>query len=365
MIAQPDCTISSDLSMPICKGVWLKLSVPENSNNTYLWEPGGEISSELLIKSSITTQYTVTVTNTITHEFCTSLPFLVEIRPSFTVNFEQIQLTCSNVDNDNGNTAMVQATASGDIGPFIYHWDVRPIQIAPDNPSLAIGLRANKWYFIETENGYGCTQRDSTRTKSFTNPNIEIISDRDTAYIQNPYINFSFNNLSIDSIAVTNFFWDFGDESPTSELPTPQHQYNEEGTYNVLLTVNNPQGCDTVYTKEVKVLPVKLMIPNVITPNGDHINDFFIITEDPGGTDIPTLKSAEWENFKPLSIYYKKTNLVIFNRQGRIVFESSDYQNNWDGGNLKDGVYFYVLQCEGFKSNEVYRGSITIFGKSN
>lgn len=367
LVAQ-ECEISSDVPMPVCKGNWIKLSVPESADYTYLWSPGGETTADILIKPQESKQYQVTVTNRITLEQCVSIPFLVELRPTFNTEIEQLQLTCSNGDNENGNNAMLQASASGDGSPFIYRWDVRPIQIAPDNPSLAIGLKAHQWYFIEIENSNGCVQRDSIKTLAYKNPIVELGgTDPDTAYIQNPYVNFSFENLSADSIEITNYFWDFGDESPTSDLLTPQHLYIEEGDYSVFLTVNNPQGCDTIYTKGVKILPVKLKIPNVITPNGDDINDYFIITEDAGGSDIPeTLKGTEYyKNYKILSKYYKKTTLVIFNRQGRKILESSDYQNDWNGGNLKDGVYFYVLQCEGFKSNEVYRGSITIFGKNN
>jgi len=56
--------------------------------------------------------------------------------------------------------------------------------------------------------------------------------------------------------------------------------------------------------------------------------------------------------------------LVIFNRFGRIVYESDNYKNNWNGGNLPDGTYFYVLKCQGYKNkNMVYKGSVTIFAK--
>jgi len=366
LIAQ-DCTITANVAMPVCKGALIKLSVPENINETYLWMPGGETTSEILVSVSQPSQYQVTVTNTFTSEHCVSLPFQIDVRPTFTIAFEQIQRTCSNGDNDNGNNAMVQVTASGEGSPFTYRWKVRPIQISPGNPSLAIGLKAHLWYYIEVENSYGCTQLDSIYTVAYPNPKIEFGGfDPDTAYIQNPYVDFSYENLSADSIEISNYFWDFGDESPTSDLLTPRHQYNEEGTYNVFLTVNNPQGCDTLYTKVVNILPVKLKIPNVFTPNGDNINDYFIIAEDKG-TDVipPSLKGAEYESYKPLSVYYKKTTLLIFNRQGRKLLETNDYKNDWDGGNLKDGVYFYVLQCEGFKSNQVYRGSVTIFGKTN
>lgn len=58
----------------------------------------------------------------------------------------------------------------------------------------------------------------------------------------NPYI-ISFTPIS--PIAVTNFFWDFGDGT-TSEVATPVHEYDALGKYTVTLTVAN--DCDTMIT---------------------------------------------------------------------------------------------------------------------
>jgi PKD repeat protein len=363
LVAQPECEITADLEMPVCQGDFVTLSVPAVEGYTYLWQPGGQTSSQIVVEALETRNYRVTVTNPQSNEECMSAPFEVTVRPSFNVTIEQVQLTCTNGDNDNGNTAMLQATAEGNDGSYTYKWDVRPIQIAPDNPSLAIGLKAHLWYFVTTTDGFGCSRLDSVFTTAYANPDVEIYSKPDTAYIQNPFIEFSFENLIPDSVPVTNHFWDFGDDSPTTDLLTPVHLFREEGTYNIVLTVFNPQGCDTVFAKEVKVLPVKLKVPNILTPNGDGNNDVLLITEAPPENDDITpasFKQLNVEGNKPLSLYYKSSSLVIFNRQGRIVYESDDYQNDWDGGNLPDGVYFYVLKCFGWKSNEVYQGSITI-----
>ncbi|MDY0077262.1 MAG: gliding motility-associated C-terminal domain-containing protein [Bacteroidales bacterium] len=365
--AQMECIITADADIPLCYGQLVKLTVTEGDNYIYSWQPTGDTTSSIELKAFETNEFVVNVTDTVTGESCMS-SLTVEVRPPFEISLEQMQLTCTNGDNDNGNTAMINATATGDSEPFTYRWEVSPVQIAPGNPRLAIGIKAHQWVFITIENQFSCFQQDSIYTEAYQNPVVEIEADPDTAYIQNPIINFSFTNLSADSIEITNHFWEFGDESPSSDLLTPEHLYSEEGEYSVILTVVNPQGCDTIYLKQVKVLPIKLKIPNVITPNGDNINDLFVITEAPPGEgeENGVLKSATNSNaYKPLSTYYKSTTLVIFNRHGRKVYESTNYQNDWDGGGLKDGTYFYVLKCEGFKSNEVYKGSLSIVGSSN
>lgn len=71
-----------------------------------------------------------------------------------------------------------------------------------------------------------------------------------------------------------------------------------------------------------------IIVPNVITLNGDYINDVFVI--------------RNLEN-------YDGVRLKIFNRWGQIIYEDDDYKNNWlveheDGTPLKEGVYFYFAE---------------------
>lgn len=65
-------------------------------------------------------------------------------------------------------------------------------------------------------------------------------------------------------------------------------------------------------------------IPNVITPNDDPLNQYFVL--------------------HPLLL---GSSLAVYNRWGKQVFSSSNYQNEWDGYDLPTGVYFYTLsgQC--------------------
>jgi len=73
-------------------------------------------------------------------------------------------------------------------------------------------------------------------------------------------------------------------------------------------------------------------IPEGFSPSGDNINDEFEI--------------------KNLLNIYPDFELTIFNRWGNPVFNTDNYQNNWDGYSfsgvqLPDGTYYYVLQSNG------------------
>ena len=74
---------------------------------------------------------------------------------------------------------------------------------------------------------------------------------------------------------------------------------------------------------------VKIVIPNVFTPNGDGYNDTFEIVGIEHCTD---------------------TRLVVRTSNGKIIYQTTNYQNNWDGGDLPDGIYYYSFS---YKINNI------------
>jgi gliding motility-associated-like protein len=88
------------------------------------------------------------------------------------------------------------------------------------------------------------------------------------------------------------------------------------GNYDVIVSLFN-QGCVKELT--IPVFLEETFIPNVLTPNDDGENDVFKIT-----TSLPI-------------------KLSIFNRYGKELYQSDNYQNNWNGDGLKPGVYYYEV----------------------
>jgi gliding motility-associated-like protein len=79
---------------------------------------------------------------------------------------------------------------------------------------------------------------------------------------------------------------------------------------------------------------VDIMLPDVITPNGDGFNDKLVIQR-PAGV---------------------KVKLVVFSRWGSAVYKNNDYQNDWDGkvsnggssnSDLAQGTYYYIVEFTG------------------
>jgi gliding motility-associated-like protein len=82
-------------------------------------------------------------------------------------------------------------------------------------------------------------------------------------------------------------------------------------------------------------------ITNVLTPNGDGINDTWKI-----------------ENIETIN----QSVVQVFDRNGVEVFYSKEYNNDWQGirGSdiLPDGTYYYLVTSE--SSNALFRGALTI-----
>jgi gliding motility-associated-like protein len=64
-----------------------------------------------------------------------------------------------------------------------------------------------------------------------------------------------------------------------------------------------------------------IIIPNVFSPNGDGVNDFWVIE----------------------GITNRNNTVRVYNRWGQVVFEANNYRNNWRGTDLPDGTYFYEV----------------------
>jgi hypothetical protein len=61
---------------------------------------------------------------------------------------------------------------------------------------------------------------------------------------------------------------------------------------------------------------------------------------------------------------YLGTELWVYDRWGKRVFHQVNYKSgDWDGGNCSDGVYFYVLKCNGQYNDEDFKGTVTILDR--
>jgi gliding motility-associated-like protein len=139
------------------------------------------------------------------------------------------------------------------------------------------------------------------------------------------------------------YLWDFGDGGPRSELFEPSRTYRDSGTYTIKLRAFNELGCwgDTSYTFRAERTWLK--VPSAFSPNQDGFNDEFYIP----------------------SQGLERITFSVFNRWGRLVYQTEQPDFRWDGTHkgqaVPEGVYVYSLRAIG-ENDRLYEqeGTITI-----
>lgn len=155
----------------------------------------------------------------------------------------------------------------------------------------------------------------------------------DTIFLPNATI--SFQNLSQNLYPS---LWEFGDGQNSQEY-SPTHVFEQQGDYEVVLTVQNAVGCTDAYSQIYHIAAPNLFIPNIFTPNNDGFFDSWIV------------------------LYEGKESVKIdiFDRWGVSFYRSEKVGEGWNGRlqngkEASDGVYFYTVVVGG----KVYNGNITL-----
>ncbi|WP_158538632.1 T9SS type B sorting domain-containing protein [Chitinophaga skermanii] len=111
-----------------------------------------------------------------------------------------------------------------------------------------------------------------------------------------------------------------------------------QATVNALTADPNTTN-NAARTRDEQVGGKDIYIPNIITPNGDGKNDRFVI--------IGIEK-------------YPGSHLTIYNRWGNQVYHSNNYDNTWDGLNLLQSTYYYILKLNTPQGEQLYKGWVEL-----
>ncbi len=140
---------------------------------------------------------------------------------------------------------------------------------------------------------------------------------------QNPQASFS----SVIPNEVDSFYWDFGDGTTLANVPSPNHQYTQFGSYEVCLYLFNECGMDSS-CKTVEIGPVGIQS----TENEQVIQIF----PNPSKDGLFTLETSQMGQ------------LNIFDAQGKLLIQRqiNATQTTLDLQSYGSGVYLLELQLD-------------------
>jgi gliding motility-associated-like protein len=138
------------------------------------------------------------------------------------------------------------------------------------------------------------------------------------------------------------FLWSNGEHLSCIDCKNPIATPEETTTY--FVTGLDENGCSSIDSVTIFVIVDLDLDPvNTITPNGDSMNEAFIV-----------------RGLEP----FENAKLTVFNRWGDIVFDTPSYRNDWEGTfndqPLPAGTYLYILKVQVFDRLSEQKGTITI-----
>ncbi len=223
-----------------------------------------------------------------------------------------------------GDTATLTATADS---TFKWALALKSDSIISTNATISVKPDTTTTYVV-----YGNNNDTAWFTVNVINPPIINLGNDTTICIgQEVLLNPNINNA--------NYQWQ--DNSTNST-----YKVNYPGVYWVKATI--PPHCsnsDTIIVYYQNCETGGIYIPNAFTPNGDGLNDVF---------NVETV------------IEFKEFKLMIFDRTGELIFESSDINKGWDGTfkgkAVPMGVYVYTVKAINKDTNELINreGIVTV-----
>lgn len=297
----------------LCEGITLTLFANADAATTNIWQNGSAQPTFLVTNAGI---YILTQTNrcgentdSIVVAF-QALPVDIELGPD--------TILCA------GETLLITAPATNDL----LTWQ------DGSTGSTYIASQAGT-YTLTVSNDCGSTSDQLLLTYDDIIPNISL-DDTVTLCPGDQII------LDVSQPFDADYAWSTGSHLPSITVTTP-------GMYTVTvssecqevaadITIEGKNDCDGAF-----------YIPNIISPNGDNINDVFTIIPN-DKVDIIAIDGS------------------VFDRWGNQVFHSNTVPFSWDGGSkdkpVLPGVYVYVLRLryliDGEEVEKVLRGDVTV-----
>lgn len=325
----PDIVLTDSIEM--CNDLVNIFAAVQNADSI-LWYSDRNMTNVISYGANLQTAQTQNISTYFIKAFykgCTSTD-------SITIINNKMEYTHADVEVCKNNPAIIQLNI---LSPRVYtvDWKFNDSSFTTSSGNIQLNASNSGRLNFTISNG-SCRLIDSILITVIDNPTVDALVDKDSIQngeqVQlstNPSIGFGFNwspqNL-VSNPVISN-----PTSSPSATTTFIVHITDQNGcnaSDSVTVSVYN-SGCSNIY------------IPNAFTPNGDHVNDVF----------------------RARNSGVKNMRLLVFNRLGEKVFETTDPASGWDG-NYKNqpapedsyGYYFFAECLQ--EEKIILKGNVTL-----
>ncbi|MDF2450114.1 MAG: hypothetical protein K0R26_2618 [Bacteroidota bacterium] len=340
LIITPLVDVTKCLNKSFILNTGVGSTVPGNSGTpyTYSWTtlpgnapaPGINTASGYTVTSNNTTSLVVTV-NGVCAKGTSDTVVVKNFVDDLSVSITNSVITCPN------KAVTLNSSTTGGYPNYNYFWSVNSTTVSNLANLDYISAASGGTYTVGITVIDSCGYEDSDVEVIVVLPNTLNVAILDSAtacgntpFVLNAAASGGYNNY--------NYVWTLNSSVISTTQNLSYTTPSAEGSYSVYVTASDSCGYQATDVEIIQVLPpCMVVIPNVITPNGDIINDYF------------TIKNLE---------YHPNTSVTIFDRWGRKVYENPNYNNEWKAEGVSDGTYFYIIDVPDDKK---YNGFLTVF----
>ena len=216
-----------------------------------------------------------------------------------------------------GRSISISAQTLGGGGNISFNWLHNS---SSAQSQVLIPIVSTTYTVSATESCGPTTKIDSVRIDVIFDPPILNSLSVDTVCAGEKY---TFNTFLTGGISPTSLVWLPGNPTSVIDLGNQNWEINPV-EFSGMYIVQASDRCNFVDTDTLFLVAqdCELSIPNVVTPNGDGVNEYFEI------------KNIE---------KFPETSLLIFDRWGKLVFQSQNYRNEYKPSEVSDGTYYFIL----------------------
>ena len=294
---------------------------------TYLWEDNNQITPTINVPVAQTTTFVVQISDVLDCSFA-------QYTDSVVVTILYDSLTTTTKDTLICPETTIDLIAEADNGalPYTYVWeDDQNVTI----DTLTVTPADSAVYVFTITDACNVSITDSILVFVPETDSL-IITINDTTICKNGEA--TLYGLGAGGTAPYTYTW----TGPTTIAAVNDSTSSAKPATTTTYFVNLKDKCNNVLSDSLKVTVqnCELNPGNAFSPNGDGLNDFF---------------EVDFIEFYPNNVVF------IFNRWGKKVYEKSAYNNEWDGGGLPSGTYFYTIDPG--DGTEMLKGFLTLFQK--
>jgi gliding motility-associated-like protein len=331
VVYQPQVATPTLTNALVCPGGTTLLdpipAAQDNAAITYLWIPGGQQTSTITASEG---SYTVTVDNDCSNPVTVNVEVTEAVAPNVLDSSDPSILEC----DDNTVTLSVEVANPNN---YTYTWNNQQ-----GTSTLTVTNDGEYCWTVEDIAGCnliesGCTTVDISQAPQVSSAGSNEELTLCPGECEQLSLGASGENITYSWVGNCGGFTisNGGDDATFCADNVPVSCLGSS----LVMTGTASNGCGSDQATFV-VLPdaCAITVPNIMSPNNDNKNDTFYIL----GLEK-----------------YEGVELRIFNRWGKLVFETDSYDNDFSARDLSDGIYFYTMVLPYGRQTE-YEGTLQV-----